>query len=626
MIAGPFAALAVGLVMSLGAAGPAAGQAGSAMAVSVDASAYPTVTATLTTPPALGGRDLTGALTVMENGRPLPVEVTRLRADELDVALVIDTSGSMSGAPMAAAKAAASSFLGRLAPSTRVAVIGFGPTPVVASPFTLDRKASSVAVAGLEARGETALYDALVIAVDQFSPGAARRTVIVLSDGGDTVSRAALAAAAAKLSSSGVRVEAIELASKDTNTAALTALASAGGGRVTAAADPASLAGIFDALAALLSEQYRLTFRSEASGVSELAFAVNAGGTAIESRTSIAYPAALAPAPVARPAAAARPRELDSLLAGGAGVVFLAITVGAGAALWPSVREQRRARLARLGRVHLERPSTIAVVSRLADRATVVADTALERGGRRLSVNTALERAGVTLRPGEFLVLVASATATGLLVGLLLSGLGFALLLAAAAPGGAWMTLKVKAERRRARFAGQLGEILQLQAGSLRAGYGLVQAFDAVAREAEAPSSDEFHRLVVETRLGRDLGQALDAVADRMASIDFTWVVGAIEIHRQVGGDLAEVLDNVAATIREREQIRRQVKALSAEGRISAYVLVALPFLVALAMRATNPTYLNELGHGSGLRLLGLGVVLMVVGMLWLKRVCRLVY
>lgn len=613
--------LVAALAVATFTASPAvAGQADHAGSVAVDASAHPTVTAVLTVPPGLGGQDLSGALTVTENGRPRPAEVTRLHTDGHDVALVIDTSGSMSGAPMSAAKAAAAAFLSRVAAATRVAVIGFGAAPVIASPFTLDRSASAAAVNSLSAGGETALYDALGTAVGQFSPGPARRTVVVLSDGGDTVSRSTLDAAAATLDGSGARVEAVELASRDTNSAALARLAAAGGGRVTAAADPPALAGIFDGIASSLAEQYRLTFQSEVNGRAELVFAASTPTAAVEGRVTVDFPAAAAA--VTAPAGSAT----SGLLVGGAAVMFLALTLGGVAALWPSVREQRRARLARLGRAHVERPTTIAVVTKLADRATLVADTALERRGRRSSVNGALERAGMALRPGEFSVLVASMAVTGLLLGLLAGGLFLGIVAVAMVGGGAWMLVRVKADRRRAAFAAQLGEILQLLAGSLRAGYGLLQAFDAVAKEAEAPSSDEFRRLVVETRLGRDLGQSLDAAAERMASVDFAWIVGAIEIHRQVGGDLAQVLDNVAATIRERDQIRRQVKALSAEGRISAYVLVALPFLIALMMSFSNPGYLGELGKGGGLVLSGIAAFLMIVGMVWLKRICRLVY
>jgi tight adherence protein B len=153
----------------------------------------------------------------------------------------------------------------------------------------------------------------------------------------------------------------------------------------------------------------------------------------------------------------------------------------------------------------------------------------------------------------------------------------------------------------------------------------LMQAVDAVARDADAPTSEEFGRLVVETRLGRDPADAMRSLADRMGSDDFSWVVQAIEIHREVGGDLAEVLDNVGNTIRERDQLRRQVKTVSAEGRLSGIVLIALPFFIGLWMLVTNPSYIGELTQGLiGWSMLALCAVLMTAGALWIKVLVRL--
>jgi tight adherence protein B len=144
-----------------------------------------------------------------------------------------------------------------------------------------------------------------------------------------------------------------------------------------------------------------------------------------------------------------------------------------------------------------------------------------------------------------------------------------------------------------------------------------------VSREAPSPSAEEFRRVVTESRLGRDLNTSLAAMADRVGGDDFTWVAQAIEINREVGGDLAEVLDNVSSTIRERARVRRQVRTVSAEGRTSALVLVALPFVMALLLAIVNPEYLSELGHGAGLVMLLVGGVLLVIGSLWTRRLVK---
>jgi tight adherence protein B len=169
-----------------------------------------------------------------------------------------------------------------------------------------------------------------------------------------------------------------------------------------------------------------------------------------------------------------------------------------------------------------------------------------------------------------------------------------------------------------------LPETLQILAGSLRAGHGLAQGIDTVAREAESPTSEEFRRLTVEARLGRDFVEALGALADRVGSEDFRWMVQAVEIQREVGGDLASILDTVADTVRDRTRVRRQVSALSAEGRMSAYVLMVLPFGLGAIMAVTNRGYLSPLyDSGTGLRLLAVGAVLLTVGGLWLRRIVK---
>jgi tight adherence protein B len=132
--------------------------------------------------------------------------------------------------------------------------------------------------------------------------------------------------------------------------------------------------------------------------------------------------------------------------------------------------------------------------------------------------------------------------------------------------------------------------------------------------------------VLLEVRVGRDPGDSLRALADRMGSDDFDWVVGAIDINRDVGGDLAMILDNVAETIRERQRLQRQVKTLSAEGRLSGYVLTALPLVLALAMAVINPGYLAELGSGVGPVLVVGGAVLLVIGWIWIRRLSRLTF
>jgi tight adherence protein B len=162
-------------------------------------------------------------------------------------------------------------------------------------------------------------------------------------------------------------------------------------------------------------------------------------------------------------------------------------------------------------------------------------------------------------------------------------------------------------------------------ASSLRAGHSMLQALDSVAREAEEPTSEEFARIINETRLGREVNAALEETAARMGSEDFVWVTQAVAINREVGGNLAEVLDGVGNTIRERNDIRRQVKTLAAEGKLSAYVLMALPFGVTGFLSFANPEYIGKFAESLiGYILIVVSVVLLVVGGIWMRKVVQI--
>jgi Flp pilus assembly protein TadB len=184
--------------------------------------------------------------------------------------------------------------------------------------------------------------------------------------------------------------------------------------------------------------------------------------------------------------------------------------------------------------------------------------------------------------------------------------------------------LSVRMGRRRAAFGEQQPDVLQLIASSLQSGFSLAQALDAVVREGTQPAAAEFSRALGEARIGADLADALDGVAARMDSRDMRWTVMAIRIQRSVGGNLAEVLRNTIATMRERSFLRRHVRALSAEGRLSAYVLVALPVLLSGWLFYTSASYMRLLYTTTyGVLMLGGAAVLVVIGALWMRALIK---
>ncbi|MGY1610115.1 MULTISPECIES: type II secretion system F family protein [unclassified Geodermatophilus] len=278
----------------------------------------------------------------------------------------------------------------------------------------------------------------------------------------------------------------------------------------------------------------------------------------------------------------------------------------------------RRVPLSRLDPTVAPPASALAGASAVAGAAV---ERALARRGRVAAGTAALERAGVAMALADVVLLVGLAGLVLGALGFLAGGVLLAVPLAALAPLSAKVGLGLRRRRRQAAFADQLDDSLQLMASSLRAGHSLLRAVDSVATEAASPTSEEFARIVNETRVGRDLGDALEEVAERTASDDFRWIAQAIAIHREVGGNLAEVLDTVGHTIRERNAIRRQVKALSAEGKLSAVVLMALPFGIVAFLAVSNPAYLSGFTESlAGYVMIGVAAALLTVGAVWLKK------
>jgi tight adherence protein B len=186
-----------------------------------------------------------------------------------------------------------------------------------------------------------------------------------------------------------------------------------------------------------------------------------------------------------------------------------------------------------------------------------------------------------------------------------------------------WMVRSLK--KRRSILGEQLADTLSILASSLRAGYSFLQALDTVSKEVGEPSAGEFQRVVAEIRLGRPIDDALTAMGDRIGSEDLKWAVIAINVQRQVGGNLAEVLDVVANTVRERAYIRRQVQVLSADGRLSVGILTALPFFMVLYISVVNPEYIKPLFTTTpGLAILIAGATLLAIGVAVMRKIIKI--
>ncbi len=259
--------------------------------------------------------------------------------------------------------------------------------------------------------------------------------------------------------------------------------------------------------------------------------------------------------------------------------------------------------------------------------AKVAAGHVLKRNaGLEAKIAQRLDGAGSAWRPAEWLLMHAALfigiSVLGLVVGSgnLIVGLVFMVLGAF----GPWFYLGFRRKRRKKKFESALPDTLQLMSGSLAAGLSLAQSVDTIVREGTEPIAGEFRKVLVETRLGLSLETALQGIADRFQSKDFEWVVMAINIQRQVGGNLAELLNTVAATMREREYIRRQVAALAAEGKLSAMVLGGLPPAFMLYLLLANRAYVMVLfTRPLGILMLVGGAMILSVGIFWMSRIIK---
>jgi tight adherence protein B len=307
------------------------------------------------------------------------------------------------------------------------------------------------------------------------------------------------------------------------------------------------------------------------------------------------------------------------ILAVGAVILLLAVGLLGVAMVLPGAPEVP---LDRRRPFEAEPPSSI---SRLALSSVRSFERLLRGRNVTLFARAELENAGLRLSQAEFFLLVGIGACVGMLVGTVTAGPLVGLLFALLAPFVGKLVLGFLAGKRRAAFDGQLGDTLQLLSGGLRAGHSILRAIDAAATESQKPTSEEMRRVITETSLGRDLLAALNDTAERMKNEDFVWISQAIQINREVGGNLADVLDQVNETIRERAEIKGHIKGLAAEGKFSAYILIAMPFGIVAMLLAVSPTYMNSMfTHPLGWVMIGASFVLMTVGALWMRKIIDL--
>jgi tight adherence protein B len=560
----------------------------------------------------INGIEADGVVATASSGRRRPAGAV----------LVLDSSGSMAGRPIAEAKKAARLFINTVEKDAMLALVRFSDDVATLSPFTANRGQLLQRVKGVTARGETSLYDAVLRAASLVrSRPVEQRNIVLLSDGADTVSNASLNEALASATNSGATVFIVGLKSPEYSVGTIRKLASDTGGQTLVTADATQLSRIFKGLAQTLISRYDVSIANPDPAATLLDVTVDVSGETLASGSrQFRFPAPAAPDETITPSR--MPLELLLLIVG-LGVAIVTFLLS------EFVRRTRKPPAHRLvwyddaGTEQVDGDALINAA--VLDRAKQLATRLADRVGYLERIDRTIDAAGLRWRPGEVIVasvllaftgFVLGAVAGRALLGLLIGLLGLAM------PA---LYVRIKAVRRRRAFEQQLPEVLQMMSGALRAGYSIQQALAAVAEDGQPPASDEFRRTTAEVRLGATIDEALRQMAQRLGVVDFDWVVMAIEIQREVGGDLAEVLDAIAQTIRERERLRRHIKALTAEGRLSGWILGGLPFFMAGMLLLINPDYLATLFEsGFGLVMIAGASVLMVIGAFWMRKIIRI--
>jgi tight adherence protein B len=443
-------------------------------------------------------------------------------------------------------------------------------------------------------------------------------SVVLLSDGGERGSAATVQQVTAAASDAGVRVFGVGLPSRHAHFASLNLLALGTGGEFSSVASTSDLTRVYDRLGSRLAGQYLIRYRSAAAPGARVRVAVSAPGMAT-ARTRYETPAAPSGA---RPPFHRAPGE--ALWLSPAGTLLTGLLAGAllAVALWLMLRPRRgtmRARLAAYVRPVTE--GEAASSGELTGRMLQSAERSLEQTawGPRLAVW--LDIAGVGIAPARLVAYVV----TGTLLALVLFGAAAgpaAALLAFVVPGATWALISRRVERRRRRFAEQLPDNLQVIASAMRAGHSFSGALAAVVDDAPEPTRAELQRVIADERLGVPVEEALGVVVRRMANKDLEQVALVAALQRETGGNTAEVLDRATETVRERLALRRMVRTLTAQGRMSRWIVSLLPAGLLGIITLINPDYVRPLYTTSfGHIALVIAAVMVVSGSLVIRRI-----
>ena len=525
--------------------------------------------------------------------------------------------------------------------STRFAVVQAGDRADLKIDLTTDKAAvidsidgsSSKGIGGIGPTQGSAVWSALRIAggVLQAAPALQPNVMLAVGDN-DNVSPKDEPVGKSSVTNAGATVWSIQkLGAMDPTP--YEAFVGAAGGQVLSTDEPAKIADLtVQAGTTITTQQYQVAYASnlQRQDVADVAITINGASSNASFIVGGTYQGNLALRPVVVTPAGSASLFGSKIFFGIALVLALLGAAGIAYALTSVFVKDDLSNVLQpyadpYGDVEEDNASALGNSAIMA-RAVQLTEQVAESQGMLTRAEGALERANLPLRAGEalfvYVIIVLLVTVFGLvltrnMVGGIVCGFIGALLPIA--------VVNHLAKKRRKKFMGQLPDTLSLLSGTLKAGYSLMQGVEAVSQEVQDPMGIELRRVVTEARLGRPLEEALEASADRMDSPDFAWAVMAIRIQREVGGNLAELLMTVADTMIARERLRRDVAALTAEGRVSAIVLGALPAGLGVLMYVLNPEYMGVLFTDSlGIGMLITAIVAMLIGFLWMRKIINI--
>jgi tight adherence protein B len=541
------------------------------------------------------------------------------------VVLVIDESLTMKGTPIANAFAAARAFAAQASTNEQIAVVTFNGSVNVLQPFTTSAASidSALAAAPTLAYG-TKNYDALETAGGLLAKAnVPSSSIIILTDGQSVGSVAKPLTVLKALAGARVRVFSVGLQSVAFNPTALMQMADLTGGRYVVATGPSKLQPILVELGHRLSDEYLLTYRSLQNPATRVAVSVSVRG--IPGTAQSAYTTPVLKLVSAKPYT---PSSLDKLLQ--SNLAMLAVAFVFASLIGFAIAHVGANRADRLldrvgGFVSVEREQRVEPVARRASPSRrpgflTRAGAGTERSQWTERLGKALDLAGIELPPVQFVILTSLATILAILILFTISPvvglLGFLTPLLVRG------FVKRRVERKRRAFAEQLPDNLDVLASALRAGHSLVSALAVVADDAGEPSKSEFQRVLAEEQFGAQLEDAFKVAVERMSSPDLDQVALVSRLQREMGSNSAEVLDRVIETVRGRMELRRLVRTLTAQGRLSRWLLTLLPVFLALIMSLVSSSYMSPLFHQTtGQLMLGVAVGMISLGSYLIGRI-----